>query len=234
MSLIQILCDLQAVDQEWDEKARVYQEARRRLSDRSELEGERKAQEHRAGEMSLKRAKLHDEELELASLQEKFRAVETALYGGEIASPRELDNLRKDGEYLRRRMSVLEDDVLLAMTELDELETEVASGQESLQSLEQRWAAEHDQLAGQYRDLHGRLQELKAAREQLRGTIARGDLALYDELRRTKGGRALSPVQGGLCLTCRVTVPAYKIHVIEEEETAVATCEGCGRILFRS
>ena len=233
MHLLQALRQLQAIDREWDEKGLLYRSVRQRLSDQSELEAKRKAQHRRVEELSALRGQLHDLELKLSGLQEKAKQVETDLYSGRITSPRELENLRQDSDYLKKRVSGLEDQALMIMTEVDDLEVATQHGEEALRTFETQWAQDHESLIAQYKDSRARLQQLQSSREQLRATLERADLALYDELRDRKGGIALAPAKNGLCQTCRVTVPSYKAKLVEAGETA-ETCEGCGRILYPS
>jgi len=232
MSLIQLLIQLQAVDQEWDEKAQLYQAAKQQLADQSELETRRQAQRSLSEKLSVARGKLRDAELELASLQQKARETEAALYGGRIRAPKELESLRKDLEHLRRRIAQLEDQTLLAMTELDELEAAAKRGQEELEAFESRWFGERELLGRQVEVWRARLKQLQDERARLRGALGRAELALYDELRAKKAGLALAAMHNGTCQTCHVVVPSYKAKVVEAGE-GVVTCDGCGRILYR-
>lgn len=232
MSLIQLLIRLQAVDQEWDEKARLYQAARQQLADQSELENRRQAQGRLAEKLSTARGKLRDVELELASLQQKAQETEATLYGGRVRAPKELESLRKDLEHLRRRIAQLEDQTLLAMTEVDELEAATKRGQEELDAFESRWVSERESLGKQVEAWRARLKQLQDERAHLRGALGRAELALYDELRAKKAGLALAAMQNGMCQTCHVAVPSYKAKVVEAGE-GVVTCDGCGRILYQ-
>ncbi len=232
MSLVQFLCHLQAVDAEWDEKARLCKSIEQWLSDQSGLESRREAQSRRANKLSAVRSALRNAEFELAGVTEKAKQVEADLYGGRIRSPKELENLRQDSEYLKRRISALEDRVLTTMTETDDLDEATKRGKEELQAFEAEWSKQQKVLVGQYKASRARLQELQALREELRGRLGRGELALYDELRSRKAGLALSPAKEGVCQTCRVTLPSFKARKVEGGESLV-TCEGCGRILYQ-
>jgi uncharacterized protein len=231
MSLIQTLCRLQAVDQEWDEKGRQFQLVRQRLADQSELEERRQAQENLQQQLSRVRTALQDAELRMASLQQKIETVGNELYSGHTTSSRELANLQQEREMHLRHLSETEDEVLMGLTQAEELEEAVAKGAQELVRFEKAWAHEQEQLRVQYRELGTRLQQLKREREALRVTVGRAELGLYDELRKSKGGQALSPMKGSMCQTCRVTVPSNKAQLAQSGETLVC-CEGCGRILY--
>ncbi len=233
MSSIQTLCRLQAVDQEWTEKGHRYQQIKARLADQSELEERRAAHERNTAQLLHERAALRDAELELGSLSTKAKAVDKALYEGGTMAPRELEAMRQNSEHLKRRISVLEDQVLAGMARVEELDATVAREGRDLQAFEATFAQEREALMAQYAELRSRLQALRAERETLRGNLAAPELGLYDELRAKKGGQALAPLKDGVCQMCHVTLPWHKAHSVETEG-GVVTCEGCGRILYKS
>lgn len=231
MSPFELLVRLQSVDRDWDEKARLYESVKKQLADQSELVSRRTAHGRLADELSATRGDLRDGELALDSLHERVRKVEAELYSGRVRSPKELENLRKDSEHLRRRISQLEDRVLLAMTQVDELEEAARQGEQELRAFEVEWQETRRSLATQHEALRTSLRQLQQMREELRGQLGRAELGLYDELRAKKAGMALSLVKDGICQTCRVTVPTYKARMVESRR-GIVTCEGCGRILY--
>lgn len=231
MSLVQTLLCLQHVDTEWDDKGGRFQIIRKKLSDSSELETVRAEQGGRQKQLSATRGRLRNLELDLESLQQKLKHIETDLYGGRVNAPRELEALEQDRGYTRQHITETEDAVLLAMTEAEELEAACERGKLMLQEFEERWEQERGALSGEYRELHARLLVLKESREQLRSNVGRSSLALYDELRASKAGMALAPASEGTCQTCHVTIPTQKRRLVEEGESVV-TCFGCGRILY--
>ena len=180
----------------------------------------------------MARARVRDSELELSSLRQKAQQTEATLYGGRIRVPKELEDLGRDLQVLQKRIAQLEDQVLLAMTEIDDLEAAAKRATDDLQVVERRWTEESASLTQQAEMLRPRLKELQASRGQLRGALGRAELALYDELRAKKGGVALSPMLNGVCQTCRVTIPSQKAKTAETG-AGLVTCDGCGRILYQ-
>ena len=232
MALVQLLYRLQVTDQEWDEKARRYRSVKQSLTDHSEQEAKREEQKRLVEQLATLRTELCNAELELDSLSAKASGVEKELYSGTVSSPKELDNLRKESEQLERRVSQLEDHVLDTMSKVDALDAAAQQGQKKMETLEAEWTRNHRELIQEYKTLRGQLQTLQQDREQLRGRLDQPALVLYDELRKTKAGRALAPIKDGVCQICRVTVPNAKTRRVQEGKI-VATCEGCGRILYQ-
>jgi uncharacterized protein len=233
MDLIQALLRLNAVDDEYDEKARLYRQARERLTNPQELLDRRAEQESLVRATSAMRAELADLELELESLQSRLAQVEKDLYGGKITASRELENLRRDSDMIKHRVAQLEDRGLELLTSLEEREARVKAGSAALAAFESQWEQGTAVAREDYQVLRTRLQELQVERDALRAEIPGREAALYDELRRTKGGRPLAPMHDGICQVCRVSVPRHKVTVAERGQDAVVTCEGCGRILYQ-
>ncbi len=234
MELMQALRRLAQLDDEWDKKARRIQQLRERLSDNTTLQEMRSEQKARETKLSSLRGTLRDLELELDGLQEHSRQVEDSLYSGSIMAPRELENLRRDSESLKRRISQLEDRILDLMDTVEELTVVVEQGAQELATFEKQWEQETASAREEYLALRARLEALKAERDQIRASLPQRELALYNELRRSKGGRPLAPMENGVCQICHVAVPARKAATARGGSETVATCEGCGRILYQA
>jgi predicted nucleic acid-binding Zn-ribbon protein len=231
MPLIQMLCELQEIDQEWVEKGRLYQAVRQRLTDDSELNARRQARETQQQELQAQTTRLHNAELELDGLNDPLEQTVGDLYGGRIRAPKELEHLRQDSEHMRIRIGELEEEALAAMTHIEELQAAIQHTSGELQAFEAQRLAERSELQGHYSTLHARLQQLQSRRQALRGRIQESALALYDELRVKKGGQALASLKEGVCQVCRVSVPSAKIEAVQRGES-IALCDGCGRILY--
>jgi predicted nucleic acid-binding Zn-ribbon protein len=234
MDLVEVLVRLALVDEEWDDKGRQYQEARERLSNPRQLVERREQHERLSQSAATLRINLTNLELELASLQTRLTQVEKDLYGGAIGSPRELENLRRESEQLKNRTAHMEDQGLALMADSDSHEAQVVAGAADLASFEQTWEQGTAAAREVYQVMRTRLQVLQGERERLRAQVPARELALYDELRRTKGGRPLAPMVDGVCQVCHVSVPRNKVTIAAGGQDSVATCEGCGRILYQS
>lgn len=232
MKRIDSLRALQVVDLEWDSKARRYQTLRANLSDQSELASRRSQRQALQAELAAAKSSLRNAELELAGLQQKAHAVEKELYSGRNIAPKELDNQRRDSMQLKQRIGALEEHVLELMSQVEDLEARDRDMDAELLTYEREAAALREQQTEEYAQLRLRLKALQETRDRLRGTLGRADLALYDELRSKKSGTALAPLVDGVCQICHVTVPTSKVSLVEAGEQ-VATCEGCGRILYQ-
>lgn len=231
MNHLQKLLALQTADQEWDEKGRRYQVLRRLLADQSELQALQEACHQIKQDLAASRVKLRNSELEMASLQSKQREVQDALYSGRVRVPKDLETLQKESQILQQRLHTMEEDTLNLMALVEEYEVQEKTRTSALRAFQEHSVTEHEAQTTEYGDLRMRLKAVQEIRDRLRGTINRGDLALYDELRGKKNGIVLAPMAESSCQICRVSVPVRKAQLVVSGDEVI-TCEGCGRILY--
>lgn len=231
MNKAEALYRLQTIDLETDESARRLKEVKAILEGNEELPRMRQALQNGEKKLSQQRAKLRDQELEMRSLNNKIATVEDRLYSGRIKNPKELGNLQDEARYLRRRKGELEDQVLESMIEVEDSEASVTEQRERLARLEEEWQETQARLSAEQSELINGHSQLKAKRAKLQKTIEAGDLALYEDLRRRRGGRAVALLEGELCQACRVTLPTSKAQQAHRGE-ALTLCGSCERILY--
>ena len=231
MSKAERLYRLQTIDLEADARHSRLKEVKATLEGNEELPRVRQALQDEEKKLSRQRTKLRDRELEMQSLTDKIVSVEDRLYGGRIKNPKELANLQEEVQSLKRRKGELEDQVLEAMIEVEESEASVTEQRERLARLEAEWQETQARLSAEQNELISRLSQLKAERAGLQRAIEAGDLALYEDLRRRRGGQAVALLEGELCQACRVTLPTTKVQQARQGE-ALTLCSSCERILY--
>jgi predicted nucleic acid-binding Zn-ribbon protein len=231
MSKAETLYRLQTIDLEIDERNHRLKEVTATLEGNEELPRVRQALQDEEKKLSRQRTKLRDQELEMRSLTNKIASVENRLYSGRIKNPKELANLQGEVRYLKRRKGELEDQVLETMIQVEESEASVTEQQERLARLEENWQETQVRLSAEQNELINRLRQLKTKRAKLQRTIEAGDLALYEDLRLRRGGRAVVLLEDDLCLGCRVTIPTTKAKQARQGEV-LTLCSSCERILY--
>src|SRR5919106_393484 len=83
--------------------------------------------EERVGELRLALDSVAQEqrrlETEVSSLESKIAAEERRLYDGSVANPKELESIQHEIDALRRRKSIIEDQVLVQMERREDMES---------------------------------------------------------------------------------------------------------------
>jgi len=222
---------LQSIDGELDEKRDTLRSIESQLKDSQEVLAARRAVRDQEEALSEQRRKLRGLEMDLEEISTKISAAEGALYGGEVTNPKELAGMEQELDYLRRRQSIVEDDALLVMAEVEEQEESLKTAQERLTSTEQEWEALRGELRRGDEELRSRLAVLEAERAEITKRIPEKDLAAYTGLRRQRGGQAVALLENGICQGCRVALPTSLVQRVRRG-AEVVYCGSCQRILY--
>jgi predicted nucleic acid-binding Zn-ribbon protein len=213
-----VLYTLQTIDIQLALKMRRYREVEASLGESEAFRTARAALKAAQQEHSRRRAALRDRELETQGVADKLRTDSERLYSGRIRNPRELDDLQKETEYLKRRRADLEDRQL-----------EVAN--EEFVVTEAAWKAENSELSQEYDALKQELATLSGQRKRVIPHIADDDMKEYNALRRLRKGVAVSIVRDGVCQVCRVSVPGRDLERAAQTDD-LQHCFACDRILY--
>jgi predicted nucleic acid-binding Zn-ribbon protein len=230
MSQSQILYRLQTMDAETAEAIQRTQAVEADLGESAALLVARQKVAQLEGELARWRAAQKDLDLEVRELTEKVGRDEKRLYSGRVTNPKELAGLQEGVAALKRRRGAVEDKLLEAMLMVDETQEELIAHQENLIGIEGAWRKEQQALTGELSNLRARLEKLKSDRAGTAQMIPADTLALYEELRCRKGGRAVVLLKDGSCQGCGVSIPTSQTQQVRSGRSLVF-CGSCGRIL---
>lgn len=168
---------------------------------------------------------------QIATLAVKMGTEQSKLVSGQVASPKELQSVSMELEALRRRVAVLETELLAEMqkresgdAQLARIDAALAEGRKAESALTDRFKAHGGQV----------LERIEAEKHEKAVLLGELDAALrtrYEGLRESRHGIAVGTLQGSMCGACRVTLPAGKVSDLENGPD-VAACPSCGRILI--
>jgi predicted nucleic acid-binding Zn-ribbon protein len=226
-----LLYTLQTIDIQLARKMRRYREVEASLGESEAFRKARASLKAAQQGHSHCRAALRDRELETQGVVDKLRTDSERLYSGRIRSPRELEDLQKETEYLKRRQADLEDRQLEAMIALEEATTRLAVANEEFVVAEAAWKAENSELSQEYDVLKQELATLSGQRKRVLPHIDDEDIKEYNALRRLRKGVAVSAVRDGVCQVCRVSVPGRDLERAARTDE-LQHCFGCDRILY--
>ncbi len=168
-------------------------------------------------------------EKEVAELKRKQAELERKLYSGEVASAKELDQMRKKIELMRQNMSDLDDRALRTMEELDQLGPLIQRLKDELDAQRRALAEAEQAHARRLAEVREALAALPARRQELAASLEPALLAEYDRIRARRGGLAAVRLSRGICGGCRVAVPP--VLVAQARQGRPVKCESCGRLL---
>jgi uncharacterized protein len=154
---------------------------------------------------------------------------------GQITSPKDLERMQHELASLDRRISVLEDEELEVMEQLEQ-------AQAALDELVQRVAATDERLAElavvratKSAEIEAELAEIEAERTPAAAGLPDDLLALYEKLRASKDGVGAAEIRQRRCNGCQLGIDNAEIAVIRAAPAdLVVRCEECQRILVRT
>ena len=222
---------LQLIDRELDEKRETLRSIESQLEGSQEVVAAGRAVRDREQTLGEQRRSLRGLEMDLEEILAKISATEGALYGGEVTNPKELAGMEQELDYLRRRQSTVEDDALLAMTEVEQQEQSLRTAQERLTSAEQEWEALRGELREDDEEVRSRLALLDEQRIEIAERIPEKDLVAYTSLRNQRGGQAVALLEKGICQGCRVALPTSVVQSVRRGAEVVYR-GSCQRILY--
>ncbi len=226
-----VLYALQQIDAQLAREKRRYREVQESLGESEELVEARAAHMEAQAVLSSARGRLRDHELEAEGVTQKLRETEERLYGGRVRNPKELSDLQRESEYLKRRRSALEEDVLDEMMAVERLAAQAEAATERHTQVEAAWSSENADLSAEYDALRQELTELLSKRKSVARHVDESDMAEYDALRRLRGGVAVVAVRNDTCQVCHVQVPMRDVERARDGEMFMY-CSGCERILY--
>jgi predicted nucleic acid-binding Zn-ribbon protein len=154
---------------------------------------------------------------------------------GLIANPKDLERMQHELETLQRRISVLEDEELEVMEQLEDAQSTLTALQQQIVEIDDKLevvTAARDKQAG---EINAELTVMSTRRDPLVTEIPEDLLALYERLRGQKGGVGAAALRARQCGGCMLTLdPAELARVRSLPEDEVVRCEECQRILVRT
>lgn len=225
------LYQLQRFDTRITVRKRRYDQVKANLGESEALLKTRAALETVRTELAHWQKELRDCELEVTGVDTKQKETYDLLYGGRIRNHKELGDLQKESEYLKRRRASLEEKQLEAMIKVEELVKQTAVANEEYVVVEAAWREENAELAREYQELKQELTQLLAKRKIVARQVSGFDLEEYESLRKVRKGVAVTAVKDQICQTCNVQVPMRLVDKARETDELIY-CNGCDRILY--
>lgn len=231
MSTAESLHRLQTLDLRVDGLRQALRAAEHQLGETPELQAARTAVAERSRALHEAEVRQRDLELGLAQTESQLKDVENKLYSGRVTNPKELQGWQRDALQLRERKSRYEDQLLSVMDEIEAGRVALRDAERRLAAVEEAWQHAQADLHEQIARLKRELADAERERAAHAATIAESHRALYERLRRERGGRAVARVEQSTCQGCRLALPAALVQRARAGAELVS-CTSCGRILW--
>ncbi len=171
---------------------------------------------------------------EIAHIEERIAHEESQLYSGGSSDAGLLQTLQDEIASLKRRISVLEDEELEVLEQIEPIDARLAALESERAELDAHAVTTTAALAEAEVSITAERDAAVAAREEAVAGIDPEALARYEKTRDRLGGTAVARLESGTCGACHMKLSAVEydriLHLAPDDEVR---CEDCDRFLVR-
>ncbi len=227
---LKILIELQKLDVE------IYR-LRRQLNAKP-VETARLKEEHARMAQGLQAAdarykslevKRNQMETDLGLKEQQIRKFQGQLY--QVKTNKEYSALQLEIEGLKADKSVLEEEILKWMEEVEKAKAQVAFEKERLRSEEASLNGRLALIEQESKEIQASIAQLQNGRAALTPKVDPPVLSQYERILERKEGSALVPVRDDACGGCNMKLPPQAINEVQMNARLIP-CEFCARILY--
>jgi len=178
-------------------------------------------------------AQLEKEKIELeasnATELENIQRSETNMK--EIKTNKEYQAVGREIAAARKQVTELEEQILQKITQLDELNKEIAASQTTLEELEQNSEQRRSEKQSEIDKVQQDIDVDRLRREVITKELPANVLKRYDSLRAQRRGQAVAMARDGYCMGCNMHLPPQLYNSLFKYEELI-TCPHCQRMLI--
>lgn len=233
MGQSETLFQLQKFDTEIDKSYRRIAEIDTALNDRKELDSAIADQQKTHDILTEKQILLSEAEQLVADQNKKIDQNQKKLYGGLVSNPKELEDLQLEYTALSTYLTVLEERQLEDMVITDQAKETYDQATSQVNLLTSQQETDHAELRSEKEKLTGLISITTGKKDKFLTTNNIPDLPLYESLRKSLGGIAVTLMVSNGCSSCGANIPSA---IAQEARSSVkmASCPTCKRILYSS
>ncbi|MCB0046526.1 MAG: hypothetical protein KDD92_13970 [Caldilineaceae bacterium] len=231
MATVSELYELQQTDTMWEQVRRRLITIRKNLGESEEVSAARSQTDAVEKALHEWQGRQIDAELESKTLKERIADTEKRLMSGKITNPKELESLQASLDALRRQRVGVEDKAVEALLQVEETTKSLDAAEQRYTELNDAWRNSQQELTAAEEKMKRNYVILKRRREAAEAAMDKESLREYEQLRKRKGGVAVTKVENGNCGACHVSLPTGTISALHGRDRVY--CPSCGRLLYR-
>ena len=148
-----------------------------------------------------------------------------------VTSNKQYDALQHEIDHLKGNLDLIEIKSLEFLEEKENLEKQVISEEENLDSLREDLIIRREKLEKLINDSSKEKDKLETDRAKHRSSIEEGILSKYDLIHKARKGLSVVNVTGSACGGCGAFVPPQIISEVRAQNNT-QTCDSCSRFLY--
>ena len=227
---VEMLLKLQSVDYDLGELERSKDYLPEMINNlESQVEETTKALED--SEKEFKEQNLLNErlDLELTTLNQELAKLQKQMMI--IKTNKEYDAITNEIANRKLRISEIEEEILKALTRIEDLKESIKEYREKLQGIEEINADQLVQLREELNSIDDKIKIKEGDRKNITVRIDRKLLATYERVKKGRGNQVVVTIKKRACGACYKGIPPQVIQEIRKGDI-IYTCDNCGRILL--
>jgi len=149
----------------------------------------------------------------------------------EIKTNKEYQAVGREIAAARKQVTELEEQILQKITQLDELNNQIAASQTTLEELEQNTEQRRSEKQSEIDKVQQDIDVDRLRREVITKELPANVLKRYDSLRAQRRGQAVAMARDGYCMGCNMHLPPQLYNSLFKYEELI-TCPHCQRMLI--
>ena len=231
MENIKNLYDLQKIDSEIDTLRSILTDLQDTLSDRSALINIKIDIKPIKTDFTTAEVNLRLNQNKIDDIEQRIGGLEKRLYNGELRNNREIELTQNEQSTLTKQKEEFEDLSLQLMDDIEKKGSNHKNLEEKMTDLLKDRIKLEIGLKREIQDLKNNIGILEDSRKKTLQVISKSLFVLYESLRKSKGGVAVTVVKGGICDGCRIALSSSNSQRVAETNE-LPRCGSCQRILY--
>jgi predicted nucleic acid-binding Zn-ribbon protein len=231
MSQVITLYRLQKIDSQRDKLHMRLSEIERDIKEDAILKEAHSMHGQAVANQQGAREQVRSTEEAVSAVQIKLEHNQSAQFGSQQHSPKELQDLQSEQAALERRRSELEEEQINAMLILEQAEVVMTQADTNLLGAEQNSVSRLSLLRGETVSLQAELEKANTERQAILTTIPDSLAESYEKLRTQKKGLAVTVISDESCAACGSSLTPRECQ-LARSPTLINYCPSCGRILY--
>jgi len=225
------LARIQHIDTQIDQFESRLGFIKKKLTDDKELKNISNSLQKLQDKYQSSKIKMDNSEIKLIDISKKINQSESDLYSGNIKNPKELQEVENEISSLKRLRSTQEDTLFQNMLDIEEISKGIERLNSEYQLTDNKINQLNQNLVIERENIQQSITVLIEERKAVEGSISDSAINLYDKLRISKKGIAVSTVTEGVCGSCGSTLTPTQIQSVKSSNSLIP-CSTCGRLLF--
>jgi uncharacterized protein len=202
-------------------------EAKQQLN--QELDLEKNRLRELEAEFKKLQMKQKEKDGELGQKEAQIKKLDGQL--GAVKTNKEYSALQQEIASLKADNSLLEEDIIRIMDQVEAADEEVKKERERLKQIEKEYQVRQAEMDQRVKAAAEAVESLRKKRDEIVQQVAPDVRSLYDLIVQKKQGLALVKVNGEICGACQLQLRPQLINEIRLQHSVIV-CENCSRILY--